>query len=70
MRVDANVSVNKIGGEPGTRTEIKNLNSLRSIVKSIDYEISRQKEVLERGGKIVNETRSYDVERKITLPMR
>ena len=70
MRVDANVSVNKIEGEPGTRTEIKNLNSLRSIVKSIDYEIIRQKEVLSKGGKIVNETRSYDVERKITLPMR
>lgn len=62
--------MNRIGDEPGTRTEIKNLNSLRAIVRSIDHEISRQKKLIESGEKVVNETRSYDVERKITLPMR
>ncbi|KAK4017619.1 glutamyl-tRNA(Gln) amidotransferase subunit B, mitochondrial [Daphnia magna] len=70
LRVDANVSVHKAGDNFGTRTEIKNLNSLRALSRSIDYEISRQIAVLENGGKIINETRGYDPQLKTTLSMR
>ncbi|XP_046454065.1 glutamyl-tRNA(Gln) amidotransferase subunit B, mitochondrial-like [Daphnia pulex] len=70
LRVDANISVNKPGETFGTRTEVKNLNSLRALARSIDYEIVRQIEVLEKGGKITNETRGYDPQQKITLSMR
>lgn len=70
LRVDANISVNKSGETFGTRTEIKNLNSLRALARSIDYEILRQIDILENGGKIRNETRGYDPQQKITLSMR
>jgi aspartyl-tRNA(Asn)/glutamyl-tRNA(Gln) amidotransferase subunit B len=60
MRFDANVSVRK-GGEPlGTRCEIKNLNSLRSLQRAIDYEALRQIELLEEGGIVRQETRHWD----------
>ena len=59
MRVDANVSVRKPGDSLGTRCEIKNLNSLRSLQRAIDYEASRQVDVLEAGGRIVQETRHW-----------
>ena len=59
MRVDANVSVRKPGDPLGTRCEIKNLNSLRSLQRAIDYEASRQVDVLEAGGRIVQETRHW-----------
>lgn len=70
LRVDANISVNKPGDELGTRTEVKNLSSLRSLVTAIEYEITRQIQVLESGNVVINETRSFDADRKITLPMR
>ncbi len=70
LRIDANISVNKPGETFGTRTEVKNLNSLRALARSIDYEIMRQIDVLEKGGKITNETRGYDPQQKITLSMR
>ncbi|BFZ12906.1 hypothetical protein BsWGS_15945 [Bradybaena similaris] len=70
LRVDANISVHRAGEPLGTRTEVKNLNSLRSMRVAIDYEIIRQIKVLEDGGVIQNETRSFDVEHGETVPMR
>lgn len=70
LRVDANISVNRVGDPLGVRTEIKNLGSIRSVVHSIEYEVQRQIKELEAGGEIINETRSFDAERKITVPMR
>ena len=60
MRCDANVSVRRAGEPLGTRTEIKNLNSFRYLRSAIDYEVRRQIEVLEGGGKIDQQTRLYD----------
>jgi len=61
MRVDANVSVRKVGAtEFGTKVEVKNMNSLRSLGRAIDYEIERQIEALEAGERIVQETRHWD----------
>ena len=62
MRVDANVSVNRPGEPFGTRCEIKNLNSLRSLGRAIDYEVRRQIDLLEAGDRIVQETRHWDEE--------
>lgn len=70
MRIDANVSVRKPHEPLGTRTEIKNLNSLRSVARAVDYEISRQIRVLGKGNLVINETRGYDPQLKKTLPMR
>ena len=71
IRADANVSVRKIGAsEFGIRTETKNLNSLKALQKAIEYEIERQIEVLEDGGVIEQETRTWDDEQGITLAMR
>ncbi|MDE3044790.1 MAG: Asp-tRNA(Asn)/Glu-tRNA(Gln) amidotransferase subunit GatB [Acidobacteriota bacterium] len=60
MRMDANVSVRKSGAPFGTRCEIKNLNSLRSLVRAIEYEALRQVELLEDGGVVRQETRHWD----------
>uniref|UniRef100_A0AAR2M534 Glutamyl-tRNA(Gln) amidotransferase subunit B, mitochondrial n=1 Tax=Pygocentrus nattereri TaxID=42514 RepID=A0AAR2M534_PYGNA len=60
LRVDANVSVHCPGEPLGVRTEVKNINSARYVARAIDYEIQRQKKVLENGGIIVNETRAFD----------
>jgi aspartyl-tRNA(Asn)/glutamyl-tRNA(Gln) amidotransferase subunit B len=63
MRVDANVSVRRNGDETlGTRCEIKNLNSLRSLVRAVEYEARRQVELLEAGDRVVQETRHWDEE--------
>ncbi|GFQ77350.1 glutamyl-tRNA(Gln) amidotransferase subunit B, mitochondrial [Trichonephila clavata] len=70
FRVDANISVNKTGDPLGTRTEVKNINSLRYIARAIDYEIERQIEILKNGGSVVNETRAYDYTLKKTIFMR
>ncbi|KAK3777807.1 hypothetical protein RRG08_038056 [Elysia crispata] len=70
MRVDANVSVHRPGDPLGTRTEVKNLNSTKNIRLAIDNEIERQIEVLENGGIIENETRSFDAEDGQTIAMR
>ncbi len=71
FRCDANVSVRPQGeSELGTRTELKNINSFRFIERALDYEIERQIDVLESGGKVVQETRLYDPERNETRPMR
>jgi len=71
FRCDANVSIRPKGSrELGTRTELKNLNSFRFVEKAIEYEISRQKDVLMDGGTIVQETRLWDSARGQTLSMR
>ena len=71
MRCDANVSIRPEGEtEFGTRTEIKNINSFRFVEKAINYEVRRQREVLEDGGRIVQETRLYDADRDETRSMR
>lgn len=71
MRCDCNVSVRKIG-EPkfGTKVEIKNINSFRFVEKAIDFEIERQIEAVERGEKIIQETRLYDPDKNRTFTMR
>jgi len=71
FRCDANVSVRPRGETAlGTRTEIKNLNSFRFVEKAINFEIERQVDVLEDGGKVVQETRLYDSARDETRSMR
>jgi len=71
MRVDANVSVRPEAGAPfGTRCEIKNLNSLRSVARAIDYEAARQIALLEAGGKVDQETRHWDEQAGRTITLR
>jgi aspartyl-tRNA(Asn)/glutamyl-tRNA(Gln) amidotransferase subunit B len=71
FRCDANVSVRRRGDPKlGTRAEIKNLNSFRFVEKAINYEIARQIELLESGGKVVQETRLYDPDDGETRSMR
>ena len=71
FRCDANVSIRRKGEEKfGTRTELKNLNSFRFVERAINYEVERQIDVLERGGKIVQETRLYDADKNETRSMR
>jgi len=70
FRCDANVSVRRPGAPLGTRCEIKNLNSFRFLERAIEFEAKRQIEILENGGKIVQETRLYDPDRDETRSMR
>ena len=71
FRCDANVSVRPVGQEKfGTRAELKNINSFRFVEKAIQYEIARQIELIESGGKVVQETRLYDSARDETRSMR
>jgi len=71
FRCDANVSVRPAGQkEYGTRCEIKNLNSFRFLEEAINFEVRRQIELIEDGGKVVQETRLYDPDRKETRSMR
>src|SRR6185436_19752584 len=71
FRCDANVSGRPAGStELGTRCEIKNLNSFRFLEKAIEYEARRQIELIEDGGRVVQETRLYDPDRDETRPMR
>src|SRR3982074_931343 len=70
IRCDVNVSVRKPGGELGTRCEIKNVNSIRFVKQAIEYEARRQVEIIEGGGKIMQETRGFDPGRGETRSMR
>ena len=70
FRCDANVSVRRPGAPLGTRAEIKNLNSFRFLEHAIEFEAKRQIEILEDGGKIVQETRLYDPHKDETRSMR
>lgn len=69
MRFDVNVSVSKTD-ELGTRSETKNLNSFRSVEKAVDYEIARQIELLEKGERVVQETRGWDDAKQKTFSQR
>jgi len=71
IRFEANISVRPRGSEKlGTRVEIKNLNSFRAVVRSVEYEIERQIEVIESGGGIVQETRLWNEANEVTVAMR
>lgn len=71
FRCDANVSIRPRGETKlGTRTELKNLNSFRNVQRAIEFEISRQTDVLDDGEEVVQETRLYDANRNVTIPMR
>ena len=71
FRCDANVSIRPKGTQPlGTRTELKNLNSFKHVEKAIEYEISRQKEVIMDGDQIVQETRLWDPDNNRSTSMR
>ena len=70
FRCDANVSVRKPGQPFGTRAELKNLNSFRFIERAINIEVERQIDIIESGGKVVQETRLYDPDKNETRSMR
>ena len=71
MRCDVNLSLKPKGSQIlGTRTEMKNLNSFKSVTRAIEYEIKRQKEILDEGGKIIQETRKWDDAKGKNLSMR
>jgi len=71
LRADVNVSLRKVGAtELGTKAEMKNLNSFKMIENALAYEIERQEEILDDGGHIVQETRTWDDAKGITLSMR
>jgi aspartyl-tRNA(Asn)/glutamyl-tRNA(Gln) amidotransferase subunit B len=70
MRADVNVSVRKPGEEFGTRTETKNVNSVRFVMQVIEHEARRQVELIEDGGEVVQETRLYDPDKGVTRSLR
>jgi aspartyl-tRNA(Asn)/glutamyl-tRNA(Gln) amidotransferase subunit B len=70
MRVEVNISISKEGEEFGTKVEIKNLNSFRTVCSAVEYEIKRQREILEKGEKVVQETRGWDDKKEITFSQR
>lgn len=71
MRCDINISLRRAGSEElGTRAEIKNVNSFRFVERAIAHEFERQADILETGGRVVQETRLYDADRDETRPMR
>lgn len=70
MRIEANISIAKKGESFGTKVEVKNLNSFKSVEQAIRYEIRRQKEVLKNGEHITQETRGWDEEKQKTFSQR
>lgn len=71
LRCDANISLRPSGSDKlGTKTEIKNLNSFKSVQRGLEYEAARHEEVLEDGGKIIQETRSWDENNGVTVSLR
>lgn len=71
LRCDANISLRPKGQEEfGTRAELKNMNSFKGVLKGLEYEVKRQREILESGDKVVQETRRWDDEKGITSSMR
>ena len=70
LRCDANLSLRRPGGPHGTRTEIKNMNSLRAVERALRFEESRQRALLARGQAVVQETRHWDEQREITFSSR
>lgn len=70
MRVEANISVSKENGKLGTKVEVKNLNSFKAVEKAIAFEMDRHIDLLERGGKVVQETRGWDENKEVTFSQR
>ena len=70
FRCDANISLRKQGDEFGTRAEIKNINSFKFVESAINYEVIRQRDILESGESVIQETRLYDPKKDETRPMR
>ncbi|KAG8318740.1 hypothetical protein J6590_106762 [Homalodisca vitripennis] len=70
LRVDANVSVHRRDTPLGVRSEVKNIGSIRSVARAVDYEIQRQITLLQGGGQVINETRAWDPEHNCTVSMR
>ncbi|MCP3959223.1 MAG: Asp-tRNA(Asn)/Glu-tRNA(Gln) amidotransferase subunit GatB [bacterium] len=71
LRCDANVSIRPVGSSTlGTRSEIKNLNSFRHVAKALELEVARQTRLVESGGEVVQETRTFDADAGVTRPMR
>lgn len=70
MRIEANVSLHTSGTPYGTKVEVKNINSFKAVEKAIEYEIARQSDLLNKGGKVVQETRGWDDEKEITVSQR
>ena len=70
LRCDVNLSMRRPGAPLGTRTETKNVNSIRFVKLAIEYEARRQVQVLEDGGKVVQETRLFDADKGVTRAMR
>jgi aspartyl-tRNA(Asn)/glutamyl-tRNA(Gln) amidotransferase subunit B len=70
MRVDVNISVRRAGADLGTRTEIKNLNSFKAVERAVEYEFKRQVELLEKGERVVQETRGWNEDKGITFSQR
>ncbi len=70
MRADVNVSVRKVGGELGTRTETKNVNSVRFVMAVVEHEAKRQVALIEGGGEVAQETRLFDPDKGVTRPLR
>lgn len=70
MRVEVNISLTNADGSYGTKVEIKNLNSIAAAAASVDYEMARQKELIESGGEVVAETRGWDENKKATFSQR
>ena len=71
LRADANISLRPVGQkELGTKAEVKNMNSFRNLQKALEYEIARQTELLEDGGRVIQETRLWNANKGITEPMR
>jgi len=70
MRIEVNISLSEKKGELGQKVELKNINSFRAVEKAIEYEISRQRTKLEKGEKIVQETRGWDADKGKTFTQR
>jgi len=70
LRCDVNLSLRRPGDPLGTRAEMKNLNSIRFAQQAIDFEIKRQRQILESGGEVAQETRLFDSAKGVTRPMR
>lgn len=70
MRLEANISIAPEGAPLGTKVEVKNINSFRAMERAVEYEIKRQKELLEKGGTVVQETRGWDDAKQSTFSQR
>ncbi len=71
LRCDANISIRPVGQKKlGTKAEIKNMNSFKALQKALEYEVERQIELIESGGKVAQETRLWKEDESITIPMR